>query len=164
MARQMRSVFLLGQGKAKLLLGVFLVTFSVGLGGTIALAGSAYSADALYGPYSGLYYYNQAGIHTDHNNNHAAHASTGAYRRSCTGTGCNTPTGWIGVLPQRRNSSGGLLCTGTWAYNSVPVSGMSTVGCFINNHSTYSSQGQSRAWNGSGYTTILTYLSPNQNS
>lgn len=143
------------RGKLGGVLGVLSFGLSVGIGA--AQAGSAYSATGYYG-IAGYSYRNDAGIHTNHKNGHSAHAST------FVGANTSVPSGWIGTLPQRRNSSGGLLCTGTWFYNDGPASGLGTVGCFINNHSIYSSQGATRAWNGSRYSTYGTFLSPNQNS
>ena len=124
----------------------------------VAYAGSAYSATG-YFSIAGRNYSNDAGIHTNHVNNHRAHASTGIDH-----SGGNLPSGYMGALPMRRNSSGALLCQGTYYYNDGPASGISNVGCFINNHSTYSSKGATRAWNGSGYNSYWTFLSPNQNS
>ena len=137
---------------------VFVLGLVVGLSGVVS-AGSAYSG---YGYYStnGINYKNRSGIHTNHSSNHLAYASTQVTRN---GSG-NVPSGWMGALPRRFNGSGGLLCTGSWFYNTAPAWSINTTGCYINNHSTYASDGQSRAWNGAGYFTYGAFLSPNQNS
>jgi hypothetical protein len=150
--------WLSGSVSTRAFLAALVASLVFGFGSAVALAGTAYSADGFY-TINGIDYYDYAGIHTDHANNHKAHASTTA--RSLDG---NLPSGWIGALPQRRDSSGALLCTGTWFYNSGSSAGIGTVGCMIYNHSIYSSKGQTRGWNGSGYTTYNTFLSPNQNS
>lgn len=141
------------------LVAVFALSAIMAFGAVTAFAGSAYSSNGYYST-NGINYYNYSGIHTDHANNHKAHASTAAIS-----TSGNVSAGWIGALPRRYSSGGStLLCTGTWTYNSGTASGLAATGCSINNHSIYSSDGQTRAWNGTGYYTYGAFTSPNQNS
>ncbi len=128
----------------------------------VAAAGQAVSA---YGYYSnnGVSYKNKSAINTNHSYNHQAYAVTLAYVTAGT-----APSGWVGALPRRFNDSGGLLCTGTWSYSSSQMTSSSgplnPAGCFIYNHSIYAADGQTRAWNGSSYSTYGAFTSPNQNS
>ena len=136
-----------------------LAAFTIGASSGAAFAGNAYSS-LKYFTSASRSYYNQAGIHTDHANNHHAHASTRIQHRNG-----NLPAGYIGAQPVGRNSSGSVICTGTWRYTGGTASGMSTVGCNNNNtHSTYSSGGSTRTWTGSSYYQNATLRSPNQTS
>jgi hypothetical protein len=135
------------------------VAFSIGATAGVAAAGSAYSSNG-YFSVAGRSYYNYAYVVTDHVNNHKAFAGAGIVYRG----GSNLPSGYMGYLPMRRSSTGALLCEGTYYYNSGPASGIAGPGCHVNYHSTYSSKGATRAWNGSAYTSVWTYLSPNQNN
>lgn len=140
---------------------VFVATFVFGATSGGALAGTASSA---YGYYTvnGINYKNNAAINTNHDFNHQAYGVT-----LVRSTNVKIPSGWAGALPRRHNSSGALLCTGTWTYNSGELAvntPLNPSGCFINNHSIYSTKGQTRGWTGSSYSTYNTFLSPNQNS
>ena len=133
-------------------------SFAFGLSLGVAHAGSAYSAYDYFST-AGRQVSNQSGIHTNHDASHSAHAST--YIGHLNG---NLPAGYIGSQPVRRDASGALQCQGTYSYSGGTAAAMSSVGCFINNHSTYSSKGATRTWDGSGYVSRWTLLSPNQNS
>lgn len=130
---------------------------------SIAAAGTACSS---YGYYSnnGVSYKNKSCINTNHSYNHQAYAVTLAYV-----TSSSAPSGWVGALPRRYNDTGTtLLCTGTWTYSSSKMTSASQplnpAGCFIYNHSAYSADGQTRAWNGSSYSTYGAFTSPAQSS
>jgi len=139
----------------------FLLAFLLSATSGAALAGTATSSSGYY-TINGINYRNYAAINTNHGFNHQAYGVTVVTPRN-TSAG----SGWVGALPRRHNSSGALLCTGTWKYNSGTLAVnqfLNPTGCFINNHSIYSSKGQTRGWTGSGYSTYNTFLTPNQNS
>ena len=140
-----RSLF--GRGTMMLAVGVFALGLLMGLVGTSA-AGTSFSS---YGYYTtaGNNYKNRSYIYTDHDNNHSAHASTASIYRD----GGNIGAGWMGALPRRFNGNGVLLCTGVWYYNGGPASSITVNGCYINSHAGFGSDGQTRAWHGSGYYT-----------
>lgn len=130
---------------------------------SLAEAGTACSS---YGYYSnnGVSYKNKSCINTNHSFNHQAYSVTLAYV-----TSGSAASGWVGALPRRYNDTGTtLLCTGTWTYSSSTITSstnpLNPSGCFINNHSAYASDGQTRAWNGSSYSTYGAFTSPAQNS
>ncbi len=140
----------------------FALTFTGTVGAGIASAGQATSAFGYYSD-NGVNYKNQSIINTNHSDNHQAYAVTLAYVTAGT-----APSGWVGALPRRTNSSGSVVCTGTWAYSSSSMNSgnypLNPSGCFINNHSAYGSDGQTKAFNGSSYNTYGAFTSPNQNS
>ena len=150
------------RGTSLLVTLVLVVAFVFGAA-SVAIAGTACSADGFYSN-NGVSYKGRSCINTNHASNHQAYSVTLVYV-----TGGTAPTGWAGALPRRWNDTGTtLLCTGTWTYNSSPMTSASApinpAGCFNHVHSAYSSKGQTRAFNGSGYSTYVTFLSPAQNS
>lgn len=130
---------------------------------TIAVAGTACSSFGYYSN-NGVSYKALSCINAEHSLDHQAYAVTLVYVTSGSAL-----SGWVGAQPRRYNDTGTTLqCTGTWTYNSSPMTSASgplnPAGCFINNHSAYSAKGQTRAWNGSSYSTYVTFTSPAQNS
>lgn len=137
---------------------LFIVAAGIGFGVGFANAGQASSATGYYSR-NGVDYQNWAAINTDPANNHQSYSVTVAQS-----TNVAIPSGWAGALPRKYNGSGGLVCTGTWTYNSGSVWVLNPAGCFSNSVGTWASKGQSKAWIGSSYATYETFLSPNQNS
>ncbi len=137
---------------------LFVVAVGIGFGVGLANAGQAVSATGYYSR-NGVDYTNQAVINTDPANNHQSYSVT-----VVQSTNMAIPSGWAGALPRKYNGSGGLVCTGTWTYNSGSVWVLNPAGCFSNSVGTWASKGQSKAWIGSSYATYETFLSPNQNS
>lgn len=126
-----------------------------------AVAGQAVSAHGFYSV-GGINYENYAAINTNHDFNHQAYSVT-----LVKSTNQPIPGGWAGAMPRRMDGNGTLLCSGTYTYNGGQLAVgavLNPSGCFINNHSVYSSRGLTRAWNGASYVTYNTFLSPNQNS
>lgn len=126
-----------------------------------ALAGTATSSLGYYSN-NGVSYKNSSSISTNHANSHQAYAST--YVGVTAGT---AEIGWIGVLPRRYSDTGVLQCTGSWNYSSsaIGVGGsISAPGCFNNTHASYTSDGQTKAFNGSTYSTYGAFTSPAQTS
>lgn len=157
-----RNGRVLTSNEARLVVVAFLCSTLLSSVG-IAWAGSAYGSKTWYSASTTVGYLTfeqQSGIHTNHSNNHSAHASTSLFTTPYT----SVPEGEMGVQPRRFNSTGGLLCTGSWHYNGGSNIGTSASGCFINGHSTFASQGKTRAWNSSSFRESTTALSPNQNS
>jgi hypothetical protein len=127
----------------------------------VAYAGTAASA---YGYYTvnGIQYENQAAINTIPSYYHESYGVTLVTPYS----GGPAPTGWVGALPVTYKN-GVLYCTGTWSYNSAPLANgawLNPSGCFNYVADIWSSKGETRGWNGSGYGTWYTFMSPNQNS
>lgn len=124
----------------------------------MSVAGVAYANSISWGnvkdtgTINGYNYYNQAWIQTVPN---LAGASMG------TVNGGNAPSGYMGIQASLY-SAGGTLCQDTLPYyysaSSTNYIGVGTVGiCGAGN---YYSKGWSRAYNGNGYTTYPSYLSP----
>lgn len=145
----------------KRLLVAAATAFILGMGTGVASAAVSVAKSA-WGHYTAgdVGFRNQAWITVNHANNHFADAYTVVQRT----TGGSVPAGHIGTLPRRTNTAGSILCTGTWTYNPSASIGMGTYGCAINNHAVYASKGATRSWNGNGYDTWATLLSPSLNS
>ncbi|MDP2400824.1 MAG: hypothetical protein Q8M66_02495 [Actinomycetota bacterium] len=122
-----------------------------------AFAGIAYSSYGYYTVY-GIGYRNRASVYTYSDRGFAA---TDVF----TYPAQNVPSGYMGALARLYNSSGTLVRQSTWRYNSGSASGLgaTTSDSYTIPTGVYYSLGQSRAWNGSGYTTYNTFRSPNQN-
>lgn len=133
----------------------FLTAFTVSLGATSAVAGSASSA---YGYYSvgGYSYRNQATIVTGTGNDYAY-----TNLRSTSG---NVPPGWFGTLSRGWTTAGALTCSSGYTYNSTWSSGQSRACAFSGySGSAYYSYGVTKGWNGSSYNAYYTFKSPLQN-
>jgi hypothetical protein len=127
----------------------------------VVLAGVAYSSFSFYSSY-GVSYKNRSVVQTDPPNNHQALARTDVYV-----TAGSALAGWIGVLPRRYSDSGVLQCTGTWSYSGSTITvggGYIAPGCFVYAAGSYTSDGQTKAWNGNSYTTFGAATSPAQTS
>lgn len=72
-------------------------------------------------------------------------------------------TGYMGTLPRLYTDGGQLVAmAASWRYNSSPLVGMETGTDTYGIHGTYYSQGQTKAYNGNGYTTQTTYRTPSE--
>jgi len=144
--------------RAAFVLAVAAMSLGVGVGA--AFAGSAYSATRHFST-PAHDYHNDAGIHTNHDDNHANHASTGLFESDMNAL----PGGWLAAQPIKRDQNGNAVCFGTWLYSDEGTYGIGAVGCFGNTHTAYSSQGNTKVWTIGQYSSsYYTYLSPNQNS
>lgn len=136
------------------------VAATAGFSTQIAFAGWAAGSTAYYGPWQGISYYNYSAISTDHASNHYGAAQTYVGNQ----VAANVPVGWMGVQPVRTTSGGAVSCAGTWSYSSYLAQSWGAAGCTSNVHTSWASQGASRSWTGSYYSTHGTFLSPSQNS
>lgn len=139
---------------------IVLAAFFVAFSGTAALAGTAYSATS-YPFVFGKQYRNYAVI-TTVTSNHYASARTNAGP-----TASFVAPGWVGSRGRLFTSGGALVCEGTNKYNSDTLSANETVvgySCAKFQVGSWYSYGVVQLWAGSGYSTHLTFRSPNQNS
>lgn len=131
----------------------FFVTFALAFGASAAIAGTAHS-DKRYLPNG---HYNQSTIVTGSSDR--GHANM--YRYS----GGQAPAGDLGAKARAYRSTGALVCSSPWYYNSQPVLSVG-VSCSFTSLSgnVYYSLGQTARWQGSGsYHIVDTYKSRSQN-
>lgn len=139
----------------------FAVSFMAGVTPTVANAGIATSTVGSFSV-AGNNYRNFARIATYPTSNHQASAFT-----HTAPNGFTAPVGWVGSRGRLFTSGGALSCEGINTYNPSSLASGSyhvAVSCIRNQVGTWYSYGVSRAWNGSGYNSVYTFLSPNQNS
>lgn len=134
----------------------FAASFTVG----VAYAGQAASA---YGYYTvnGVNYKNWAAVNTNPALNHQAYAVT-----LVSPLNVSIASGWAGAMP-RIYENGALVCADSYTYNSSPMAVNDVLnpgGCFNYTSGVWSTQGATRGWNGSGYSSYWTFVSPSQNS
>lgn len=72
------------------------------------------------------------------------------------------PTGYIATLPRLYDEDGALVASSSWTYNSSPCLAMSYGTAPYSTPGTYYSQGQTKVYNGNGYTTQTSYRTPNE--
>ena len=112
---------------------------------------------------AGRAYHNSATIATYPGSNHQASALT-----NTAPWGFTAPAGWVGSQGRLFKSAGGALyCAGSTSYNgSSSASGTFSSGssCIVHIASAWYSYGISYGWNGNGYDSFYTFLSPVQNS
>jgi hypothetical protein len=139
------------------LTAAFLVSFLA----AVPIGASAGTASSSVGSFSsgGHSYTNQAVIHT----------STGsASAQTLTApSGYTAPAGWVGSRGRLFASGGTLSCESSNLYSTGSlVSGQywSQYSCTRTTTGAWYSYGVSLVWNGSGYNSVYTFQSPNQNS
>jgi hypothetical protein len=140
------------------LAGTFLAAIVVGAGTAPSIAAVAYSSVGQYtvGSYT---YRNYATVNT---NPGIANAIT-----DTAPWGFTAPSGWVGARGRLFTSGGALSCEGTNQYKSGSTPSGTYFGaasCSRLTSGTWYSYGVSLGWNGSGYQSFYTFLSPNQNS
>lgn len=141
----------------RLIISTFIVGILFGSLMSTVFAATATSNSKSIGPVNGYSYTNYAQISTD-SGYIGARTSI-----SKVGTG-NVPTGYMGSLA--RAYKDGAVCTETsMLYNDEPLNG---IGSSIVGHSgcgsgVYHSQGKTEVYNGNGYSTYYTNLTPNLN-
>lgn len=141
----------------KVLVTAALVGALSGAGAGAAQAAYSWTTWGVYGPINGWTYANRAGA-----DNGIDHVATDLR----TNNGAQAPTSYMGVLARALVSSSGAVCkSSSWAYNSSGPS--STLAIYITATggscptSVYLySKGQTRAYNGTGYTAYSTFNSP----
>lgn len=146
--------------RAFAVVSLFALSFAFAFTGGEANAGQAVSA---YGYYTvnGVNYKNWAAVNTNPSYNHQAYAVT-----LVSPTNKSIPGGWAGAEP-RIYKNGALVCTAGYTYNSSTLAQngvLNPADCFYNTIAVWYTQGATRAWNGSGYSSYWTFTSPSQNS
>lgn len=89
-------------------------------------------------------------------------SSLAVARTSISSLSGNVPTGYMGILMRLYNSSGTLIKSSDWHYNSMPASGMNGPVSYSTTSGSYYSYGKAQIFNGNGYDEYSTYISPNQ--
>ncbi|GMQ64192.1 hypothetical protein [Vallitalea maricola] len=97
-------------------------------------------------------YYSQVNIL-----NNGAEANVGIYYM---GPGYSVPTGYMGLQARLYNSSGVLVHSTDWTYNSGEAGMMGKGGATISKIGTYYAKGRVRMYNGNGYNTYTTNSTP----
>lgn len=147
-----------GRSRRKVLAAVLLSGVLVGIAAAPATAGTAYGS---WGGYSagGVSYQNRAYIYT-----------TSGQARAYTQAGPTSTTvasGWVGARGRLFTSGGALSCEGVNDYSTISLTAGATwsgLSCLRSATGAWYSYGVSLGWNGSGYNSVYTFLSPNQNS
>lgn len=134
--------------------GLLLTGFVIGLAPAAAQAGTATSATGSFSV-NGISYRNQAQIST-------SPGSAGAFTILFRSSGC-IPSGWGGARARLFNSANSLVQESTIGYNSGCVTGFDRV-TTRSASGTWNSYGVTWGWNGSGYSPVYTFRSPNQSS
>ncbi|GAA4626338.1 hypothetical protein [Cellulomonas oligotrophica] len=127
-------------------------------GATAAYAGTASSSTGYFSA-NGVSYLNFAWINTNPTDHYAV-AST---RTQKNGSG-SLAAGWGGARGRLFTSGGTLRCEGTNQYNPSGTTTVAGSSCLLNATGAWYSYGVSLGWNGSGYNSVYTFISPNQNS
>lgn len=135
-----------------LVLGVFF-----GGAGT-ALAGTASSPYYYYGPVLGYNYDNQATVVAE------TSPLVGAWAATWVGQDgyLSVPPGYMGAKARLYDSSGILREASNWVYNNSSANAFDVLTPTDSTPGTYYSYGISAAYNGNGYYTYYTYVSPYQ--
>ena len=144
--------------RSAIVLAAFVIGMTVGIAPAIATAGTATSATGYY-TIAGKQYRNFAKVYTSTG---SATADTWAGP-----TSVSVAAGWVGVRGRLFTSGGALSCEGTNHYNgSTMLAGDLFVwnSCVRGGSGSWYSHGVSLGWNGSGYNSVYTFKSPNQNS
>lgn len=142
------------------LLGSLLVGLTLGLGPAAASAGTVSGSVGLY-TVDGYRYRNYAVIAT---------TTSPHYATAYTFTGPNSgsvPAGYPGSRGRLFEQDGAMYCEGSNTYSSATITYPNTQGgisCQAHTAGAWYSYGVSLAFNGSGYTSFYTFLSPDQNS
>lgn len=87
--------------------------------------------------------------------------SNGAIAYTNVSAGGQFGTGYVGINSRLYNSSGTLVASRGWVYNSSPGYSWYCPGSSINTAGTYYAKGQVSFYNGNGYTTYTCTSSPN---
>lgn len=128
--------------------------------GTSANAGQAVSANGYYTIY-GHQYVAYAVINTGYISGQA-HSAYAVTVNQWNGGG--TTAGWAGARGRLFTSGGSLSCESSNTYNSTTGQPANPSSCVRYTAGAWYSYGVALGWNGSGYTSLYTYQSPNQNS
>lgn len=125
--------------------------------GQPAAAATAYSSSGFYGPVAGKSYYTQAYVSNWSSTSVVARVKVDVASGSVS-------TGWIGILP--RLYKGTALCAqaSDFTYNGQTAAGLDVPVYGWCGSGSYSSEGSTRAWNGSSYNGYSTFRSPNINA
>lgn len=145
---------------ALMLAGALLTGMIVGAGSSMAMAGTASSANG-YFSVNGINYSDYAYVST-------SPGSVGA-GTLIKGTNTSVPSGWAGANARLFTSSGSLYYETGFIYNggSMYAGGYlsQATGDFgVSRGSNWYSYGVVRGWNGGGYNSYYTFQSPNQTS
>jgi len=147
--------------RGRVAIGAALAGLILGLSAGPALAGTAYSSWG-YFSVAGTSYRNMAYVYADTTGSGSAKASTDAGPTSGT-----VGSGWVGARGRLFTSGGSLSCEGSNTYNSSSLTTSQVVtgaSCWRYSHGAWYSYGVALGWNGSGYNSVYTFVSPNQNS
>lgn len=128
----------------------------IGVGTSIVLAATATSPWRYYGPILGYYYRNHSQIET-------TTANLLSYAKVEPDPLQAMPAGYMGAQGRIYDSNGVLISASSWGYNgegSISIASY-TYAPGGTSSGYYYGKGQTRAYNGNGYTTYLTYSTPN---
>lgn len=127
----------------------------IGLSTSVALASTYYGLWSYYGPILGHSYRNQSHINSE--------LQAGS-RVEVQPSGSTVPAGYMGVQARLYNSSGQLIQSSMWFYNSSNNALSLDFKMWKPDNlsrGTYYSKGQTSAYNGDGYYVLGTAQSPN---
>jgi hypothetical protein len=162
-----REVFIMKRNLfKKSLIGLVLIAILMA-NALAAFAGSATSAQGYYTVYNHNYF-NESSITTgiDPNGKPYANAYTGAMCNPCEPSN-SVPAGYLGAKARLFNASNQLISQTEFVYNSssdwVEYSDSARLSPAVLG-AAYYSYGITAAYNGNGYTTYYTFVSPSQNA
>jgi len=124
-----------------------------------AYAGVAYGDKTYYGPVASRYYWNRSVVQTSPSYGAVGVIQLGKWY------GSDIPAGWGGLLARLYNDSGVLVKSSSWWYTDSPIGDggyFSVPSPHSYVHDSYYARGQTRAWNGSGYNTYNSLMTPYQ--
>jgi hypothetical protein len=134
----------------------FIISTLFAASATVAFAALASSDWRNYGPHQGYYYMNQAQVYTD--------SGVMAWTKVAEEDWDSVPAGYMAAWAGLYNSSGQIKASsGNWIYNSSSTPSLSVSSTRYYSSGAYYSKGMTAAYNGSGYNTYDTYMSPSLN-
>ncbi|PKM80684.1 MAG: hypothetical protein CVU88_04430 [Firmicutes bacterium HGW-Firmicutes-13] len=143
----------------KLATPIFIIGILIGFSASIAFASTATSPWGYYGPHMGYNYRNHSQIET-------GTSPFGNLLNSYAKVEANPlqamPTGYMGTQGRIYDTSGVLISFSDWGYNNE---GNVSIASYTHANNSpqgyYYGRGQTRAYNGNGYTTYWTFSTPN---